>query len=370
MPAALELVRGLTDEHEFDRHHGNIAQRLAPAQPAEAERVWQLLKQPIMRDGYAVRVCYAMAPGDLPRAAGIAAKITDPYTRAYALGQMALALSGATRRAPVSFSKKPWARLLRSPRRKRKRISTHRGEASTAATLLKVVERIDRDRVPEFLWRALALRGRRLEIERDEIGRLGTDAVIAMLVNPYDHAIAQALLEPILARLPRLIAGGDSYFPDPLFAAPAIVDPRRRSHWLRRCRLVRALAPAGMDETEAACRSPDRITGRRPPASHAADDRLLETRLIRSGRRRLTTPAGNYESSPQPWSTLTGSNRATQHGHTVKAQPPFEKRRVDAAEIGVMFQSSSSLQLRELRVRADQAAGSLAAHQKEGAAEP
>ena len=61
VPAALALIQGLTDEQEFDRHHGNIAQRLAATQPAEAERVWQMLKRPIMRDGYAVRVCYAMA---------------------------------------------------------------------------------------------------------------------------------------------------------------------------------------------------------------------------------------------------------------------------------------------------------------------
>ena len=87
--------------------------------------------------------------------------------------------------------------------------------------------------------------------------------MIAMLVNPYDHAIAQALLEPVLVRLPRLIAGGDSYFPDSLFAAPAIVDPgaialvealpaRQGSHagqgWTKQRQLVaRLLASQGED---------------------------------------------------------------------------------------------------------------------------
>ena len=70
LPAALALIQGLTDGNEFDRHHGNIAQRLGASQPADAERVWQMLKKPIMRDGYAVRVCYAMAPKDLPRREG------------------------------------------------------------------------------------------------------------------------------------------------------------------------------------------------------------------------------------------------------------------------------------------------------------
>ncbi len=75
--------------------------------------------------------------------------------------------------------------------------------ASTAATLIEVTERIDPQRVSEILWRTLALRGPRCEEEREEIGRLGTDAVIAILALPYDRSIAQALLNPILVRLPR-----------------------------------------------------------------------------------------------------------------------------------------------------------------------
>ena len=46
-------------------------------------------------------------------------------------------------------------------------------------------------------------------------------------VEVYDRSIAQALLDPILVRLPRLVAGGVSYFPDPLFGAPAVIDPQR-----------------------------------------------------------------------------------------------------------------------------------------------
>ena len=99
--------------------------------------------------------------------------------------------------------------------------------ASTAAMLLEVVERVAPDRISEILWRSLALRGPRCEDEREEVGRLGTDAVIAMLALPYDRSIAQALLDPILIRLPRLVAGGLSYVPDPLFGGPAVVNPRR-----------------------------------------------------------------------------------------------------------------------------------------------
>lgn len=227
VPAALALIKGLTDVHEFDRHHGNIAQRLASTQPAEAERVWQMIKQPIMRDGYALRVCYAMTPHDLPRARQIAGKISDPYTQAYTIGQMALVVSQTDKAVARQLVDEALTSLATVAARQRETYLNTQCAASTAATLLEVIERTDPQRVSEVLWRTLALRGPRCEDDREEIGRLGTDAVIAMLVLPYDRSIAQALLDPILVRLPRLVAGGASYIPNPLFAAPAVIDPQR-----------------------------------------------------------------------------------------------------------------------------------------------
>jgi hypothetical protein len=77
------------------------------------------------------------------------------------------------------------------------------------------------------LWRSLALRGPRREDEREEVGRLATDAVHALLVVRQEPAVATALLRPIVERLPRLIAGGVGYLPDVLFAAPAAIQPER-----------------------------------------------------------------------------------------------------------------------------------------------
>jgi hypothetical protein len=71
LAAALELTKDLSDGLEFQRHHGNIAHELAAADPAEAERVLGMLRDDarrIMRDQYAVRVGYRMAPVDLDRA--------------------------------------------------------------------------------------------------------------------------------------------------------------------------------------------------------------------------------------------------------------------------------------------------------------
>ncbi len=222
-----------------------------------------MVKRPIMRDGYAVRVCYAMAPKDRERARRIAGKISDPYTQAYCLGQMALALSQSDKLAATQFVDDALGSLAAVARKKETYLNTQ-SAASTAATLLEVMERIDPHRVSEIVWRTLALRGPRCEDERAENGRLGCDAVIAMLVLPHDRSIAQALLDPVLVRLPRLVAGGVSYFANPLFAAPAFIDPRRavalieglptaphplrRQGWTRERNLVaRILASQGED---------------------------------------------------------------------------------------------------------------------------
>jgi hypothetical protein len=227
LPAALALIQGLTDEQEFDRHHGNIAQRLAPTLPAESERIWRMLKRPIMRDGYAIRVCYAMAPHDHERARRIAGEIGDPYVKNYTMGQMALALSRSNKTASTLLVDEALTSLAAVADEKKETYVNAQCAASTAATLLEVVDRINPERVSEIVWRTLALRGPRREDEHEEVGRLATDAVIAILVLPYDQSIAHDLLEPIIERLPRLIAGGVSYFPDPLFAAPAVIDPER-----------------------------------------------------------------------------------------------------------------------------------------------
>jgi hypothetical protein len=177
---------------------------------------------------------------------------------------MALALSQSDKPAATQLVDEALTSLAAIAAQKMETYVNTQCAASTAATLLEVMERIDPQRVSEVLWRTLALRGPRCDDERAENGRLGTDAVIAMLVLPYDRPIAQALLDPILVRLPRLVAGGVSYFPEPLFAAPAVIDPHRaitlieglptephplrRQGWTRKRNLVaRILASQGDD---------------------------------------------------------------------------------------------------------------------------
>jgi hypothetical protein len=230
LPAALALIQDLgnegDDEGEIDRHHGNVAQRLASRNPAEAERIWGMVKGPVMRDGLAQRICYRMAPIDRERAYRIAGQIGDPCWRAHGLGMMGLALSASDQRTAARLLDEATMALV-ALGGSWDESGAYAEPAVTAATLLPVAEAIEPGQVAELLWRALALRRPRCDGEFWEVRRLGADAAAAMMVARYDRTIAQAVLEPILERLPHLIAGGVSYFPETLFVAPAVVDPRR-----------------------------------------------------------------------------------------------------------------------------------------------
>ena len=197
-----------------------------PQHPAEAERVWAMLKGPVMRDGIAQRICYRMAPKDRERAHRIAGQICDPCWRAYGLGMMALVLSTSDRDTAAGLLDEAM-KLLIALDGSGDESGGYAEPAVTAAVLLPVAEVIDPGRVSEVLWRALSLRRPRCDVEHREVRRLGAEAATAMMVARYDRTVANALLGPILDRLPRLIAGGVSYFPEPLFVAPVVVDPRR-----------------------------------------------------------------------------------------------------------------------------------------------
>src|SRR5262249_12901554 len=142
----------------FDRHHGNIAHELSGKDPAAAERVLAMVKEPYQHDQYTVRVVHRMAPLDLDRARRLATATVDPVMRGYALGMGALGLAGAKQTAEATA-------LLREAMDNLGTVEGHVSptrspcdRASTCAALVAVAERIDPDLVPETFWRALSLR--------------------------------------------------------------------------------------------------------------------------------------------------------------------------------------------------------------------
>jgi hypothetical protein len=199
LPAALALLQGTEEVRGYQQYLGHIAHELAGRDPAGAERMIRMMRDnwPHFRDDYTQRVCYRMAFVDPGRALALAGGMENYRHKARALGAIALALT-KTRKDPASASrllddafavldgavladKDDWDGL---------------GMACTAAAgLLPIIEQVDASRLPEFLWRVLALRppipgphG------RDGIADTAAARVAAMAAR-YDRAIARQVLD-------------------------------------------------------------------------------------------------------------------------------------------------------------------------------
>src|SRR5262249_39362520 len=224
LPAALDLLKDLKDAYEYDRHHGNIAHKLAGKNPAEAERVLNMLRhpnQPTLRDQWAQRVCYRMAPVDLERAKRIADRIGDPYHKAYALGVMAQALARSQPAVAAELLHKAFALLQAHVEAGKDHFNGFWGAASVAGCLLPVAEQIDPQLVPEFFWRALSFRWPPpREDDPAATGEMG-DAALAMMLARYDRAAARSLVEALAKRATKLTGRTEAYF-----TAAILIDPR------------------------------------------------------------------------------------------------------------------------------------------------
>jgi hypothetical protein len=230
LPAALALIDrvradiGRTDrldrQYVFDRAYGEIAYRLAAPDPAEAERVLGLIRDPVRRDGYLAAAGVRIAPQDLARAERLAARIVDPLPRAYALGMTARALASTDRAAATRLIGAAFDGLDEH----RDSLWTNSDASCVAAALLPAVEQIDPALLNEFLWRAVALRPPRPD-ERGEDGAGRSDAELALNLARYDHATATALLGPTLPRLRS--AETETSIPTFVAMAQALIDPRR-----------------------------------------------------------------------------------------------------------------------------------------------
>jgi tetratricopeptide (TPR) repeat protein len=221
------LAKDLSDAFEYDRHHGNIAHKLARKEPATAERILGMMKEPPRRDQWAVRVCHRMAPVDLARAKQIAALINDPYQKAYAHCVMAQALSALDKKVAAELLDDGFGVLSRLVDDGRDRYNGAWCACTVAAALLPTVESVDPELVPEFLWRAMSFRLPRSGQAPAESGLTAqADATLTMMLARYDRSLAHAVLDPIIAQLRSLIAGSRGRGADALFVAAALIDPR------------------------------------------------------------------------------------------------------------------------------------------------
>jgi hypothetical protein len=230
LPAALELMKDLKDNFEYVRHHGNLAHKLAGTQPAEAERVFDLLlrlkdgQQVYNRDHYAVRVCYRMAPADLPRARKIAATVKEPYDRARTSGVMAQALARGRPKEALELLDESFALLATQAASGQDHFNNYYDATVVAGLLLPAAEAIDPALVPEFFWRTVALHAAAAAsgANRDRDMAARSVGALALVLARYDHDLALSLAEDA-ARAEQPETYGE---PDHLLAA-ALADPRR-----------------------------------------------------------------------------------------------------------------------------------------------
>jgi protocatechuate 3,4-dioxygenase beta subunit len=224
---ALALVRDLGNERDHDRHHGNIAHELGGRNPAGAERVLALMRQPRSREKAAVKVCYRMAGVDLDRARRVALGIGDPYLRAHALGVMAQApgRSNRDRAAALRLLDEAFTLLRQLAESDETRFAGQHTAAVVAAALLPVAERLAPDRLPEFFWRSISFLPPRFDsFESDDGGY--ASACLALLLARYDRTVARRIAEPVAARVRDMTVGPFGLEFRTLFAAAAAIDPR------------------------------------------------------------------------------------------------------------------------------------------------
>ena len=176
---ALKLVTGYEDDFDHDRHHGNIAHRLAGKDPAKAQHVLNMMRNRRNRNRWSSRVCYHMAPVDAPRARDIASAIDDACLRAHALGMMALSLSDSDKPQASTLVREAFAVLDGLVNTRPVRGTPN--PQDVALSLLPVAERITVELVHECFWHALSL---------DE----GARAVSAACLARYDRDIAAKCL--------------------------------------------------------------------------------------------------------------------------------------------------------------------------------
>ncbi|HEU4417559.1 MAG TPA: hypothetical protein VFT55_01395, partial [Planctomycetota bacterium] len=176
-------VEGQKDEFGKDRHHGNIAHELAGRDPAAAERVFALLKHP---ERFAARVCYRMAPKDLPRARAIAAtKGVGATTRAWCLAVMAIALTDAAPAQARAMCDEACAAAMAAK------------VPEIAAALLPSLQRLDPDAVPDCIARLLAARpADTTESFRSLSEEANRRCLLALQLRAFDGEVADALAEP------------------------------------------------------------------------------------------------------------------------------------------------------------------------------
>ena len=226
--AALALVTEITDYGEKVRHLGNIAHELGGLNPAEAERVLGLIPKPPMgsnaiwpRDADAVKVCYRMAPIDLPRAKKLADASVDPFYQAHARGAMAVAVAKRDPAQAAALMRQAFDSLDESVRPGAEIPISGGNAGNVGGWLVWQAQQIDPELGAEMVWQLRNVLPEEVNTDPQTTWR-DTEALgsAAMFLSLIDEDLARELLVR-MERSPNT-AYSRSYLP-----AWGLVDPQQ-----------------------------------------------------------------------------------------------------------------------------------------------
>jgi RNA polymerase sigma factor (sigma-70 family) len=235
LKAALALIPAQGDELTINDFRGMIAQEIAAANPAEAERLigqmnWNSSATLVLK------TCRRMAPVDLPRARLMAGRIRIQVLRGYALGTMAGAVAATDRPAARKLLADSFVEFSEAVEQGRGGVWGGQSAVTMAGALLPIAERVDPDHLAETIQRLLTLRWfprskSDLCLTRPDTSNaesMRSNAALAALVSRYDHELARSIAEPVVASLRLPLSDVDNRFLDRYAVLPALAlaDPK------------------------------------------------------------------------------------------------------------------------------------------------
>jgi Carboxypeptidase regulatory-like domain len=236
---AVALIRDISRPRLRRDYSMEVAESLASAHPAEAERVFQLVDDSSEASAYnrkdtiALRLCTRMAKTDPERARRLIAGLKNP--REQACGWALLAFVLADRNMPAARSALAESirlidRLGGPPSRAELATPIVSVAINPAASILPIVEKVAPERLEEVFWKAVALMPK-------------YDAQSGIFLARYDRQVADVFVTQVVTDLSRYRAG---QYLLTWVRAKASVDPQGA------VAMIEALPPARFDRRDAA----------------------------------------------------------------------------------------------------------------------
>ena len=203
LPAALELMKDLKDSYEFNRHHSNLARKIAGSRPADAEGISRdLTENPTQPSSVqfkqrVVPLCFVMAMSETRRAEDLARKTGVPLVQAQAFGAIARALAKSRPKDALRALDEAFKILASNADQGNDHFNNLFHGGDIAGLLVPVAEQIDKTLVSEFFWLTASLGAPGDSRHSKTRPSLLAESVgaTALALAPYNRKPSMALVE-------------------------------------------------------------------------------------------------------------------------------------------------------------------------------